>query len=322
MSVHPCAAGIPDNPRYHSVAECRWCAKRFVFIYGEQWACETPACADRQIANALMRREPAEGESPYLFLPLPLQVEVEDSPIKRLATWGPVGISKSFGSRMHLYARCRKIPGYTALLLRATNDQLVKNHVLFMPDDAAALGDATFKWPGGGKPGSMTFENKSLILFGHLHDKGDIAQHMGIEYDEVMVDEANHIITDGLIKVTSRDRGAKGSYKTRMAMGLQEGRTRLMLNVGGVSWRYIEDFYIDKTVDRAEFPKYNPDDYGAITGGLKDNPFLTEGMRTSVLGGLGSELHAQFADGDRDVFPGQYFESWNPRAHIRAVEPQ
>lgn len=318
---HPLENVWTDPPRYHAVAKCRWCNGRFVFVYGEQWACETEACARRQISNALMRADAASDESPYLFLPLPLQVEGEESTVKRLATWGPVGISKSFGTRQQLYARCRKIKGYTALLLRATFDQLYKNHLQFMPGEAAKLGDATYKGPGGGKPAQMMFDNDSLIFFGYLQDRGDIAQHMGIEYDEVAVDEANHIITDGLVKVTSRDRGAKASYKTRMAMGLDEGRTRLMLNVGGVSWRYVEKCYIDKNPDPREFPEYDPKWYGAITGGLIDNPYLAENMRSSVLGGLGKELHAQLADGNRTVFPGQFFREFDPKQHVVNMEP-
>ena len=319
---HPLENHWTDTPRYHVVAQCRWCHGRFVFVYGEQWVCETDACARRQIAAALRRAEAPSDESPYMFLPLPLQVEGDDSPVKRLATWGPVGISKSFGTRQQLYARCRKIKGYTALLLRSTYDQLYKNHLQFMPAEATKLGDATFKGPGGGKPAQMRFDCDSKIMTGYLQDRGDIAQHMGIEYDEVAVDEANNIITEGLKKVTSRDRGAKESYKTRMAMGLEEGRTRLMLNVGGISWRYIEDFYIEKRPDASEFEHYDPNDYGAITGDIRDNPYLTPRMLTSVLGGLDTALYAQLAHGRRDVFPGQFFENFNPDQHVVSMEPK
>lgn len=293
-----------------------------MFVFAEQWVCETSLCAERCIANAIRKLADIDGESPFIYLPLPLQVEIEESPIKRLACWGPVGISKSYGSRMHLYARCRKIHGYRALLLRATGDQLYKTHLQYMGDEANRLGDATFKLAGGGKPSQMTFDGiDSRIFMGYLFDRNDIEQHMGVEWDEVMVDEAGHIIEEGLIKVTSRDRGSKTSYKQRMSMGLAEGRTRLMLNVGGKSWRYIEDFYIDKKPDPKEYENYDPNDYGSITGGLEDNPYLTPRMRTSVLGGMDKAMHAQLADGSRSVFPGQFFTEFDPSKHVIGEQP-
>lgn len=315
--AHPLIHAFSDPQKYHQIAKCRWCGGRFTFVFGEQWVCETFACAERQIANALKKAVPLPGESPFMFLPLPLQVEIEDSPIKRLAVWGPVGISKSYGLRMHVYARCRKIPGYRALLLRATSDQLYKNHLQFMHGEALQLGDAEFKMGGGKIPPQMGFTDiDSIVFMGHLQDRGDIAQHMGPEWDEVDVDEANHVITDGLQKVTSRDRGSKPSYRARMAMGLDQGRTRLLLNVGGISWPYIQEFYIDKTPDRHEYEEYDPQHYGAITGNLEDNPYLTAEMRTSVLGGLDAATRRQFTYGDRTAIPGQFFTQFDKSVHV------
>jgi hypothetical protein len=311
--AHPCQAGIPSTPKYHTVAVCRWCGGRFVFVWGEQWVCETAACAARQVAGALTKAEAVDGESPYLFLPLPLQVEIEDSPIKNLLVWGPVGISKSFGGRMHLYKRCRKIPGYRALLLRCTYDQLNKNHLQFAAAEARALGDAKYK---GGSEKQFHFDNESVIFMGYLDDEADIGQHMGPEWDEVLIDEAVHMIAKGIRDVTTRARGAKTSYRVRMQMGIEEGRTRLLTNMGGRSQRHLEEFYIDKTPDVRDFPFYRAENYGHITGDLRDNPFLSQSMRTSVLGGLDAARYAQLADGRRDVFPGQFFSSFDSSVHV------
>ena len=164
-----------SDPVYHGVAKCRWCGGRFLKIYGWQWRCETDECFEKCTAEAIMVREPVAGRSPFYYLPLPLQVDVERATIKRVLVWGSAGISKSYGARMSLYKRCQKLPGYQALLLRCTLDQLRKNHLQFMDAEAKALGECKFV---GSYPMHMAFENGSKMYAGYCDDITDIGQHI------------------------------------------------------------------------------------------------------------------------------------------------
>src|SRR5215471_17716576 len=134
------------TPDRHPIARCRWCGGFFVRFF-HQWLCESPECAEKQQAHAIERNLTVKDESPYLFLPLPLQVDMQTSTVKRLLVAGAGGASKSYGARWHLYTECLTFPGYIALLLRVSYDELQKNHLQWMPGEAAMLGDA--KYSGG-----------------------------------------------------------------------------------------------------------------------------------------------------------------------------
>src|SRR5688572_6388026 len=154
------SAFVVRAPKFHAVASCRWCGGQFRLIHQTQWICENDECADKQIAEAITRKVAIPDKSPYLYLPLPLQVEIDKSDVKRLLVHGPAGISKSFGSRWHLYKLCRELPGYQALLLRVTLKQLEKNHLKYAEAECQAMGDAEYK---GGNDKKVVFDNGSEI---------------------------------------------------------------------------------------------------------------------------------------------------------------
>jgi hypothetical protein len=316
------AAGIlaeHRGGRTHGVARCRWCGGPFGQVFGFQWLCLTLACAERCIAHAVARSELASFPSPFLYLPLPLQVEIEEHPARRLLVHGAAGVSKSFGGRWSLYARARKIPGYRALLLRCSYDQLEKNHLQFMPAEAELLGDAEYK---SGNPKRSVFENTSEIRFGYCDDEADIRQHLGPEWDEILMDEAVHFLPKAIQEITARDRGSATSRASRAELGGVKGRCRLLTNWGGRAQMYLEDFFVTRTPDADQFPHYNPDYYGAVEGGVEDNPFLDEDFKTATLGGLESNRYEQLANNRRDVMPGQFFGQFSRDTHVREMEAE
>jgi hypothetical protein len=299
----------------HPKAKCRWCGGPFEKIYGWQWICTNPPCAERQIAQAVMAAAPEEGQSPYLFLPLPLQVDIEDSPFKRLLIWGPAGISKSYGGRWHLYKRCRKIEGYQALLLRCTYDQLYKNHLKYMAWEARQLGDAKFL-DGTNKPKQMQFENASTLFMGFCQHEADIGQHLGPEWDEILFEQAEQFLPKALNEISTRDRGSPEARRAMSALGLDTGRTRLLANTGGQAMDYLRDFYVDKNPDPEVYENYNGENYAAMTGDIADNPYLAPNYLNETLGGLEKARYAQLARGSWDAFPGQFFSDFDPSRHV------
>ena len=307
------------SERLHGVARCRWCGEPFKLIYDFQWICRSPACADRQTSEAVLKLDTCEvpWPSPFIFLPLPLQVEIEEAPVKRLLVHGRSGISKSYGGRWHLIKRCRKIPGYAALLLRCTYDQLEKNHLQFLDMESRLLGDAKYE---KGTPKRLTLSNDSTIRFGYCQDRADIPQHTGPEWDEVVIEEAVQMLPDAIAEIMSRDRGAPTSRAYRIPHDIRSGRTRLLTNPGGRAALFLREFFIDKNPDKSEFEKYNPKWYGAMTGDFRDNPYLDEDFEDANLGGLSKDRWEQLARGNWDVFPGQFFEAWNPSVHVVDME--
>ena len=305
----------------HAVARCRWCGGFFRRVFGFQWVCESVACCEKQIAQAMLKANQTVFPSPFLYLPLPLQVDIETIPTRRLLIHGPAGISKSFGARWSLYKRCRKIPGYSALLLRCTYDQLEKNHLKFMHREATLLGDATYERGAVKRMVIPNADGESEVRFGYLDDAADIEQHVGPEYDEVLIDEASKMIPKGIREVTSRDRGSATSRVWRAANGDVRGRSRLFTNPGGRASLFLRDFFIDKNPDPVEFPKYNPEYYGDVTGDIRDNPYLDADFEQASLGGLDRVRNQQLAKGDWSAVEGQFFD-FDIAIHVREMEAQ
>jgi hypothetical protein len=310
-------AGFVDYEKRHAVAKCRWCGGAFV-RYFAHWLCENAECQERCAAHAVLKPEIEDGKSPFLFLPLPLQVEFITSPIKRLLIHGPAGISKSYGSRWALYSSCRAIPGYRALLLRKTYDQLFKNHLQFMHAEASALGDARFK-NSTQEPKQMAFDNTSAVYMGYCQHDADILQHLGNEWDEIVFEEAVHFSPNALSEISARDRGSATAREAMYALGRTTGRCRYPTNPGGPAMAYLEDFCITKAPDPEKYPHYSPTVYGDIHGDITDNPYLDENYKASVLGGLEAERYEQLAEGRWDVFPGQFFPDWRVDQHVRRI---
>ncbi len=307
--------GDVSDPVYHARAKCRWCGSRFVksdWI----WLCETPACAARQLARAVKPGGSSADSPNNLFVPLPMQVDTDVIPTKFLLVWGPAGISKTKGGRWSAYSLCREMPGCRVLLLRCTYDQLEKTHLQFMTSEAKRLGDAKYY---AGNPKRLVFEDiDSELRFGYCEHEADIDQHMGPEWDLIIFEEANQFLPKALNKISSRARGSDTSRQSRDKMvGWDEGRVRYLTNPGGRGWMYLEDFCIDKKPDRDEYPTYDPQYYGHITGDISDNPYLSATFEESSLGGLDNATYQQLAKGRRDIFPGQFFSGFNPAVHVK-----
>jgi hypothetical protein len=307
--------GFIEHDKVHKVARCRWCGGNFV-RYFHHWVCGRSECQERCAHHAVVKLDIIDGESPFLFLPLPFQVDITESPVKRLLVIGAAGISKSFGGRWDLYKCCRQIKGFRALLLRCTYDQLYKNHLQFMHEEARLLGDATFL-NSTSQPKQQRFENGSAVYMGYCQHTADIGQHLGNEWDRIVFEEAVHFLPRAIAEISARDRGSSTAREAMYALGRETGDCRYLTNPGGQAAMYLDDFCISKKPDAEEYPHYDPQFYGAIYGSITDNPYLSADYKSSVLGGLESARYQQLAEGRTDIFPGQFFSTFNPRLHVR-----
>jgi len=314
------APAVQRAPQLHAVAKCRWCHAPFRRMDEKHWVCSSSDCADRQLASAMRRA--GQGSGPYLFVPLPLQIDVDESPITHLLIAGAAGVSKSVGCRWNLYRRCRQVAGYRALLLRCTYPELEKNHLQFCGAETKALGDATFK----SKITTFTHDEDdeatdAKIFSGYCDVAADIPQHLGSEWDEVNLDEAVTFLPDAINQITSRARGSSTARLAHERLGLSAGRTRLWSNPGGRAMRYLVSTYIKKTPDIDLFPHFVASDYGFISCTLEDNPFLSEDYAQKTLGGLSAARYEQLRWGRWDIYAGTFFENWDSAIHLTTADP-
>ena len=307
---------IIQQHTFHGVAKCRWCGGRFLKIFDAVWRCESEACFQRCDQHALKYQAVLPDASPYFFLPLPLNADLIESPWKRTLLAGAAGSSKSFGARRSLYVICRDRPGLRALLLRCTNDELIKNHLQFMTLEAVELGrcGVSAKYFGG-NPKHMQFENTADILTGYCDDIADIPRHLGNEPDLIVLEEAVNFLPFALSEISARDRGSF----TVTHHGKRDGKTWLLSNPGGRAMLYLSDTYITKQPDPIDYPEYDPDVHGYIHATLDDNPYLPEDYAQKNLSGLTAARYQQLRHGDWTVFSGQFFSEWSS-AHIQDLD--
>lgn len=294
----------------HQVAKCRWCGGKFRFIDHRHWICTTSACADRQLARAMRRAGDPHG--PIIHLPLPLQVDCRESTVRNLLIAGAAGVSKSVGCRWAIYQDCRDVPGFRALLLRVSYDQLAKNHLQYIPYETHQLGDAYYQ----AGPKLTTFSHgedrpDSKLFSGYCDEENTILQHMGPEYDLVAFEEATGFLPVAIENISTRARGSATAQRTP-----RSGLVRLYAMPGGRAMRFLVQFFIKKNPNPEEFPKYDPAEYGYIPCNLDDNPYLPENYAQKSLSGLSAARYQQLRYGDWTVLAGQFFETFDPAIHL------
>jgi len=154
----------------------------------------------------------------------------------------------------------------------------------------------------------------------HEHD---VDKYNSVEFHWVGMDEASQFTPYQINYLKSRMR--IGSWPPKQDMF---PRMILASNPGGPSHTYLKEIFIvghepehlfhDQTMINPE----DPDDEGwpsmFIPARIPDNKYLDHNY-AAAFGGLPEWRQKQLRDGDWDVIPGAFFESWNPRVHV--IEP-
>lgn len=288
--------------RTHALARCCWCGGRFVWaVYGESggWVCETAACRARQLARAIVTE--AGGKKQLLWLPLPRQVEFLEAPQKYVLFGGAAGGAKSHALRWFAYLLCLKTPDFRVLLLRRTFKDLERTHMREAEREVRLFS-------GVFVPSAklVRFPNGSVLEFGHCEDAGAASNYLSAEYDAILPDELVTFERDMSLLIWSRARTRKPGVTPLV---------RPATNPGGPQSAWVRSFFIDKNVDRGEFPHYDPDDYAFIPSKLEDNPYLNQDYEQGLLA-LPEALRRAYREGDWDIFPGQFFPEWRRARHV------
>lgn len=300
----------------HPVARCKWCGGEFVRFYRQHFICENKTCADRQIAAALWKLEPptSADASPFLYVPTPVGVELDESRFKNVLFGGAAGGSKSYGLRWNLYRWCMQIAGYQALLIRNTFPELESTHIKMMRKEEGVLGCASYH--AGKHALTFDFNNGSSIRLGHCESEADMNKYLSTEYDHIVIDEATLLKPAPIREISSRARSSNIEVVERGG-----GWVRMGTNPGGPSHTYLKMLYIDRRPDPRVIQNYHPENYGYIPAKIEDNPYLEADYESARLDNLTPERYQQQRFGNWDIFAGQFFDTWQAERHVVSMEP-
>lgn len=305
--------GVTDASQHHAVARCRWCGGPFVLMYAMQWICASVDCARRQLRHAMFTIEaPVPGRSPWYYVPLPIQVDIETIGLvnwKHTLVAGAAGTAKSHGARHLLYRWCKRLAGARALLVRNSYDALSKNHLSYMESEAVQVGGV---WTGGNIR-QMRFPHPdgpdSIMFAGYCEHLKDVGQFLGSEYDLIFIDEGVLLLPEAINLIISRARGTATAMEAKVRLGMKPrwSHTIVNSNPGGRAMMYLVDHYIRRKPDADRYPQYDPAQFGSLSSTLEDNPFLDEAYAVESLAHLDASRYRQLRHGDWTAIAGQFF---------------
>lgn len=147
--------------------------------------------------------------------------------------------------------------------------------------------------------GVITFPNGSRIVLGHFNAEKDIDNYLGVEYDAIVIEEANTLSKDKHRALGGSLRSSKPGWRPRQY---------LTFNPGGVGHQYIRERFIRPFRDGAErLTRFIPAFY-------RDNVHLNPEYN-QYLESLGGTLGRLWRDGDWDAAGGQFFTNWRYDLH-------
>lgn len=291
-------------------AVCCWCASPLVQAEAVWWCGGTSdVCRKRQAAGAIGSYDKkAKKQVGWLYVPTPKQAEFHERTrqVRRVLYGGQAGPGKSHAIRWGLYRDCLTIPNLNCLLLRRTFQQLEQTHLGEMVREQRVIG-ATYT--SGDKV--MRFPNGSLIRAGHCENTDDAQNYLSTEYDRIAFDELVTFDQGPSLEIMSRARTSKPQVK---AAG--DAQVWCGSNPGGRGAMWVKSLFIDKEVDRSEFPSYDPARYAFVVATLDDNPYISEYYRRD-LEDLPEMRKRQLLYGDWSAFEGQFFSEWRPESEGR-----
>lgn len=295
-----------------SLAKCCWCSEPLArwFRDGEwsPWWCLTEACSTRQREWALVSK--VGKRQRFLFCPVPKQVEFFEAAYRlglqaasdpaagsaRVLFGGAAGPGKSHALRWALYRDCLRYDNMNCLLLRRTYGELEETHLREMAREDKLIGARYMSSK------EMQFPNGSVIKAGHCESSADHTRYLSTEYDRIMFDELVTFEMNAALEIMSRARTSKEAVKAAGGAQVWAGS-----NPGGRGALWVKAFFVDRDVDREQFPKYNPNRYGYVHARLDDNPYIDPAYR-QTLEEMPPLRRRQLLEGDWLAFEGQFFD--------------
>lgn len=222
---------------------------------------------------------------------------------------GARGGGKTHFARLVAMLVCMQIPGIRVLIIRKTSSELEENFIEVM------LGDypqEVFKYKHK-KAGTQAFkfQNGSTIIFRSLEYEANLKKIQGIEYQLIIVDEANNYYFEWLERIRGSLRGSKTRIENFIPTMLMTG------NPGGSADRYFKSRYVNPDYEKWSAAELlHKDKYVFISAKVEDNEYVGQEYIDNLEGQTDKNLVAAWRHGDWNIFEGQFFDMWNEAAHI------
>lgn len=177
---------------------------------------------------------------------------------------GAKGGGKSHVTRLKAVGMCLYYPGIRVLMIRCHYPELEENLVRpilrWVPNELYAY---------NGTSHLMTFQNGSIIKFGHYDGDAAENEYQGVEYDVIFIDEATQLSERAFRYLQGCIRGVNDFPK----------RMYLTCNPGGIGHRWVKRLFIDKQyINDPEHPEKteHPENYTFIFATVEDNKYLLD----------------------------------------------
>lgn len=188
---------------------------------------------------------------------------------------------------------CQRVPGLKVLFLRKIQksakeslDDVIRRVFLYTEH---SMGMDGVKLPNG-----------SRILIGGYKDDKDIEKYLGIEYDEIVIEECTQISEMKKEKLRGSLRTSKPNWRPRIYMST---------NADGIGLLWFKKTFVLPAREKRE-KETRFFDVTSI-----HNPF-TNPEYEAWLDGLKGALRKAWRDGDFDAFAGMAFQQWNHERHV------
>ena len=261
------------------------------------------AVAAQNLREQGLPEDMAASFLPHYYIPQQMQVNwhkltesCQTAGVRLIGNGGTRGSGKTTATFAHvsLYD-CQRWPGTNWLYIR-----LVKNSAgdSFQQMTSAILGD--YEGARLNKDG-IFFPNGSTIAIAGVLDPKDVDKYVGLNYEGMVIEEANQIDEDRLVKLL-------GSLRTGRLDGYRP-RCYMNFNPGGVGMKYLKKTFIQPWKEGRET------NTRFIFSRFQDNKFLDPGY-VDYLNSLDGMLGKLWRDGDFDISQGMAFDNFRPDLYV------
>lgn len=229
-----------------------------------------------------------DGRPHVMYSAWPKQVRFHQSNTTNLIAIGSRGSGKSIALRMDAHMRAMSCPGSNLVLIRKTYKDLLKSHLIYLPDEMKLLGGSFHKTDY-----IAYYPNSSKLFLSYVGHSEDSMNLLGAEFLAAYFDELSVIPWEFFNKLCASVRVPVGSGLTAVV--------RAATNPLGESAGEINKYFCTKDVDPEEDPDYLPNEWEYIQINMEDNPSLDMDQYRKRFAGLEDHvrkawLYGEFSD--------------------------
>jgi phage terminase large subunit len=218
-----------------------------------------------------------------------------DGPMSVMFSGGR-GSSKTHGGASQVFADdCQRFPGLKFLYLRkvgrANKEQIA---------DIRKVVLAHLKHDYLEQKGTITFENGSHVILGNYKDEKDLDKYLGIEYDGIMIEEANQLSFSKQKNILSCLRTSKAGWRPR---------AYLLTNPGGVGHATNRKIYYEPWKEKRE------KETRFVHSTVLDNKFVNKEYLEYLKSLTGWQRKA-WLEGSWDFMQGAFFSNFVEDVHV------